>query len=503
MSSDKTHEEKHQEVAGHTLWNLFGMIAPLVVALFAIPLLLKHLGEERFGVLGILGLLIGYLSVFDLGIGHAQAYLIADARARGNENMLPDLFQTSLWVIALLGLVLGGGLALSADYLTHSYLEVPAELNEEVRLAILCAAGAIPFAILAPCLIATLEAHREFRLVNLIRIPTSTSYLLAPLIVLPFSPTLPAVVLAMIAGRILECLAFAVFCLRRIPGTLSGFRFQGRLCKRLLSFGGWMTVTNILLPLMIHGDRFILGTLGLAMVTFYITPAELIVRLLVLPRALVSVLFPNFTEGFAKGHAGLPELTAHSIRLLLGAMVMAGSLLIPFGPWGLEVWLGEEFRLVSGTVLRWLTLGIVFLSLAYIPRFLIQSAGKPWITALLCIVEVPIYLTLAFTGVNLGGVIGIAIAWCIRCGYHMVTLYAVATPQLPGFNAQWKTLFPRLFCGLGMLAGLLAIPDPGGFPWNRLLIPLAAVPLVWFGLFAKEERTLLLTPFAKWIPSKA
>jgi len=503
MSAENAHEGKIKEVAGHTLWNLFGMIAPLVVALFAIPLLVEHLGKDRFGALGILGLLIGYLSVFDLGIGHAQAYLIADARARGREQMLPDLFQTSLWVIALLGIGLGAGLAASSRYLATSYLEVPPDLVEEVQRAIVYAAGAIPFAVLAPCLIATLEAHREFRLVNLIRIPTSASYLLAPLAVLPFSPTLPAVVLAMIAGRILECTAFFVFCVRRIPGTFSGFRFRRSLCRRLLSYGGWMTVTNILLPLMIHGDRFILGALGLAMVTYYITPAELIVRLLVLPRALVSVLFPNFTEGFARGQEGLPELTSHSIRLLLGAMVMAGAILIPFGPWGLEIWLGAEFRDVSGTVLRWLTLGITCLALAYIPRFLIQSSGKPWITAVLCIIEVPIYLSLALYGVRIGGVVGIAIAWCIRCAYHMITLYTFATPRLPGLMHQWRHLLPRLLCGLGFLALLLVLPDEGGFPWNRLVVPIAAVPLVWCVLFAREERTLLLSPFLKRNPSKA
>lgn len=503
MSASKQQEEKNQEVAGHTLWNLFGMIAPLAVGLIAPPLLVSHLGLDRVGVLQIVSLLIGYLSVFDLGIGHAQAYLIADARARGQEKMLPDLFQTSLWVILILSVLLGGGLAAASRYVATSYLEVPPELVEEVRLAILFAAGAIPFAILAPCLIATLEAHREFRLISLIRIPTTISYLLAPLVVLPFSPTLPAVVLAMIAGRIIESTAFAVFCLKRIPGTLSGFRFQGSLCKRLLSFGGWMTVTNILLPLMIHGDKFILGAVGLAMVTFYSIPAELIVRILVLPRALVSVLFPNFTEGFAKGQEGLPELTAHSIRLLLGAMVMAGAILIPFGPWGLELWMGPEFRGDSSTVLRWLTFGISFLALAYIPRFLIQSSGKPWITALLCIVEVPIYLTLAFNGVRMGGIVGISIAWTIRCAYHMIALFAFATPQLPGLGTQWKTLLPRLLSGLGSLGLMMAIPDPGGFPWQLIAIPVAAVPLVWFLVFAKEERKLLLTPFFHLRRSKA
>jgi O-antigen/teichoic acid export membrane protein len=417
--------------------------------------------------------------------------------------MLPDLFQTSLWVIGVLGLLLAGVLWAASDFLTTRYLKVPDELIAEVRLAIRVAACAIPFAILAPCLIATLEAHKEFRLVNLIRIPTSASYLLAPLVVLPFTSALPWVIVAMTAGRLLECTAFLFFCLRRIPGTLHGFRFSPSLCKRLLSYGGWMTVTNLLLPLMIHGDRFILGAMGLAMVTYYMTPAEFIVRLLVLPRALVTVLFPNFTMGFAKDPSGLTSLTSHSIRLLLGALVMGGAILIPLGPYALELWIGPEFRGTSGTVLRWLTLGITFLGLAYIPRFLIQSSGKPFITALLCIVEVPIYLSLAYYGVSRGGVTGIATAWCVRCAYHMVMLYLFATPRLPGFARAWRTLLPRMLLGLGFLGGLLLIPDPEGIPWNRLILPALAVPLVWWGLFAREERQLVLSPLLRILPGKA
>ncbi len=176
IASDTEHENMNQ-VAGHTLWNLFGMVTPLVVALFAIPALEDHLGKERFGVLLVISLLIGYLSVFDLGIGQAQAYLIADSRGRKQEHTIPALFQTSLWVILLLSTLLGGLLAFFSENLATRYMEVPLELQQEVRLAILYAAGAIPFAVLAPCLIATLETYQEFKRINLIRIPTSASYL--------------------------------------------------------------------------------------------------------------------------------------------------------------------------------------------------------------------------------------------------------------------------------------------------------------------------------------
>jgi O-antigen/teichoic acid export membrane protein len=259
-----------------------------------------------------------------------------------------------------------------------------------------------------------------------------------------------------------------------------------------------MTVTNILLPFMIHGDRFILGVVGtLAMVTYYITPAELIVRLLVLPRALVTVLFPNFTIGYATDTEGIPQLVSQSLRLLLGALTVGGALLIPFGPYALGLWLGPEFQTESGMVLRWLTIGITFLSLAYIPRFLIQASGKPRVTAILCLCEVPLYLALALYGARHGGATGIAMAWTFRCLVHLISLSSFATPQLPGLRKEWRSLLPRIILSLSLLILLILLPQTKSTIWMQLPVPFLAAAWVWWGVFHEEERNLLLHPLRR------
>jgi len=51
----------------NTVLNLVGQCAPLLVAIFAIPLLIRGLGTDRFGVLTLAWVVIGYFSLFDLG----------------------------------------------------------------------------------------------------------------------------------------------------------------------------------------------------------------------------------------------------------------------------------------------------------------------------------------------------------------------------------------------------------------------------------------------------
>src|ERR671925_513241 len=64
-------------LARNTLWNLSGYAAPMLVAVFCIPVLISRLGKDRFGVLTLAWALVGYASLFDLGLGRALTQLVA------------------------------------------------------------------------------------------------------------------------------------------------------------------------------------------------------------------------------------------------------------------------------------------------------------------------------------------------------------------------------------------------------------------------------------------
>ena len=67
-------------LARNTLWNLLGQVAPMSVALFAIPMLIRRVGTDRFGILTIAWMVVGYFSLFDLGLGRAMTNLVGMPR---------------------------------------------------------------------------------------------------------------------------------------------------------------------------------------------------------------------------------------------------------------------------------------------------------------------------------------------------------------------------------------------------------------------------------------
>ena len=106
-----------RRIARNVVWNLAGLATPLLVAIFAIPLLIDGMGVERFGLLAIIWMGVGYFSLFDMGFGRALTKLVAGHLGTGKTSDLGSLIWTALFVVLALGVV---GAVLIESSLTHS-----------------------------------------------------------------------------------------------------------------------------------------------------------------------------------------------------------------------------------------------------------------------------------------------------------------------------------------------------------------------------------------------
>ena len=101
-------------------------------------------------------------------------------------------------------------------------------------------------------------------------------------------------------GRIVACIVHAYYALRSLKGNGGHGTIDYSLLRPLLSMGGWLSVSNIISPLMNYVDRFVLGIMvSAAAVAYYATPQELILRIGIIPSALTAALFPLFAASAA------------------------------------------------------------------------------------------------------------------------------------------------------------------------------------------------------------
>lgn len=466
------------------------MCAPMVVALYAIPRLIAGLGQERFGLLSIVWMLVGYFSVFDLGLGRALTKTVAERLGTGRVREVPAVFWTAFVIMLVLGSAGGIVVYLIAPWLAGHALNIEPVLQPETLRSFRAVAFGLPVIITVTGLIGTLEACHRFPLINAIRVPTGAFTFLGPLLVLPYARDLYAVVLVLLAGRVVEWLIFMAACLRVVPGLRGGGAFRRDQVPELLGFGGWMTVSNILLPLMIHVDRFLIGALRtVGEVAYYVTSAEIVVKLLILPRAWVSVLFPTFAAHFQGRRAETTALYAQSVRLLLAALFPVVMLIVVFAPQGLGLWLGPAYAEHSAAVMRLLATGIFIYSLAFVPTSLLQGIGRPDLTAKVHAVEMPLYLGLASLLIHRLGIRGAALAWLLRAAFDAICLFAIAARQAPGSGASLRRVAPAAAIAL-VLLGLGALPHG----WTiKVLCSGGAIAIFaaicWVWLFVESDRS--------------
>lgn len=68
-----------------------------------------------------------------------------------------------------------------------------------------------------------------------------------------------------------------------------------------MKYGGWITVSNVVSPLMAYLDRFFISNIiGASNVAFYTAPAEGVQRLSVFPGALSRAIFPKLSRLVSK-----------------------------------------------------------------------------------------------------------------------------------------------------------------------------------------------------------
>lgn len=492
-----------RKIAGYTGWNLFGLCAPMLAAFFAFPPLLRGLGEERFGVLSLVWLLVGYLNLLDLGMGRAMTKLTAEAIGLGRRGDVPRIFWTGLALMAALGLA--GGLALAAlsDWLATSRLAIPPSLQSEVRTAFLIVAAALPCTIAVTGLIGMLETNQNFRLINLVRIPVGMGTFLAPLAVLAFTRSLVWVVAALIAVRLAELAVYFASCLLLVPGLRARMRPDRAMVRPLLAFGGWLTVSNITMPIMLQIDRFVVGAeKTLANVAHYSVASELVVKMLILPRAWVSALFPPLTMHLAARSDRADRLFERAVAGLALAMGPAVLGVYVLAPEFLAWWVGPDVGTAAAPILRILTVGIYVYSLAYLAFSLLQSAGRPDLAARWHLLELVPFVLAAAWATRRWGIAGMAWVWTARCGIEALVLYPMALRHVP---RAIPVILRTFLLAAVALAPLPALGRISSLPLRiaaTAALGLALLPLAWRFLLSPSDRTDLAALLRAKLPRR-
>lgn len=397
---------------------------PMLLGIIAIPFLLNRIGVERLGVLTLIWSLIGYFSIFDFGLGRALTQKIASIRG-GDPGNIIKAAQSGIGLMLLTGLLGATATFLLFTFADVSWLGVSAQLTNETKTAIYLAALGIPAATITSGLKGILEGYENFQTANVLRLVLGASNFLAPMAAVKYyGPDLSIIVAGLVASRIVVMALHIPPVVRKLRlHTASKLPTKQNTGLQLFRFGAWMTLSNLISPLMVISDRFVISHVsGGSVVAYYTIPNDFLLRTLVIPAAITTTIFPIFSLLMVCDIEKAKKIYKKSLYTIFGVMAFFVFFTVLFGHWGLSRWLGPEFADKSYLVAIILALGVMLNGMAQVPHSALQGGGNVRITSIIHACEFFVYTPILLTFVYLYGITGAAIAWTARAAADFLLL---------------------------------------------------------------------------------
>jgi len=374
----------------------------------------RSLSSEEFGLLVIFFTIIGFSSLLDGGI--ARAVIRSIAINRDDLVKVRSVIANSILLVIIISILLVIAVFLFNKNIIEM-LNVSRILTGESEISLLVLSFAIPMLLITNVSLSYLEGIENFKLLSKYKAVNGVFFSLLPCFLVYIEPNLIYATVGLIFARFFSML-LGLFACRSIL-SVAAFKWNTAEIKEMMTFGGWLTVSNIVSPLMVISDRFFVSnSFGAGVAAYYISAAELVSKLSILPGALSRTIFPMLSRD-SKNVNNIERKAFTILIVILTPMILV---LYTFSKEIFELWLGAGYALRSSAVFNILLIGYFFSALSQIPATKIQALGHSKVTAVIHVCEViPFFLVLTYC-INTHGYIGAAFAWVLRVVVDFILL---------------------------------------------------------------------------------
>ena len=509
MSMDRADTEARDERWGwfstNVAANLGQFVLNLVVGLWFIPYLVRHLGAAAYGLIPLTFQVTAYLRVVTDAAAAVVGRFLTIALERRDDSRANVIFNTSLGGnLLFVALCLPGALWVTTR--ADRIFNVPAGLESQSRVLFACIVVTFFVLTVSNSFQVSSYCRNRFDLRNLVMAAGTATRVVT--IVTLFSLTAPRLWHAGAGALALSAVTLigAVLVWRYLTPALRVDlrRFDAGMLRQLCTMGGWIVVSQVGTLLFLNVELLVVNRLyGAESSGHYALALQWSTMLRALGAALASVFAPTVVALYARDRMDdLVGYVQRAVKLVGLVLALPVGLVCGLGGPLLEVWLGEEYVFLA-PLMALLTVHLA-VNLSFMPVHAVSVATNrvrwPGLAAVaLGISNLALALTLA-------GPVGWKMYGVAAAGTVMLTIKNVLVTPL--YNAHvvgrrpgtFLGSLPRTVVAVAALVGvgLLMSHTLQLESWLRLGSSAAALSclygaLVWFVWLDDDERQLVRT----------
>lgn len=417
MSSEH-YASSQKSLRGSTLANLAARVVSAMLALFAIPILVRTLGAEAYGLVGLGLAMEALFGLLDFGLSSSvnrevARNLAARSATQTNRDLLRTL-EVVYWPIALviLLLVAGGG-----GWLSEHLVRTVTLSEETVQFAFVMLALSLAARWPISLYQGVLRGVEAQILMNATRIVGSVARVAGGVAaVLIISPSIRVFFIVDILGSVLELMLVTTAAWKALPKGTRSARFNKAFIRSIWRYALGFTALSMLIQLLYWSGIFVVARyLPLNEVGFYSVALSLTAIIMYVPYAIHSATFPRFAGEAQRRDMDSFATTFHQ-ALFVSTLwsVIVGMPILFFGTDILYLWTRSwSVATMGGMSASLLALGYLLHQYWSVHYVALTAAGRFRSPLLLTACVVPLSMIATLKAVTAAGAPGAAATWAI------------------------------------------------------------------------------------------
>jgi len=449
--------------------NYLGQGWRALMGLAFVPLYIRYLGIEAYGLIGLFAILQAWLGLLDMGMRPALVREMARFTAGLHDaQSIRDLLRSAEIIgIATSGLI-AFGIWAASGWLASDWLRA-----EKLPLAVVARAFSVMGVVAAlsfveSIYVSSITGLQRQVLQNVVASIVATVRGLGAVCVLIWvSPTIWAFFVWQGLVSLISVSLFAGAVYFTLPSAPRSARFSWVALVSIWRFATGMMAISLLSLLLTQFDKILLSRLlTLGAFAHYALAGTVAGSLYMLTGPISTAFYPRFTELATRGdgHELRPvyHQSAQMVTVLVGA---AAVVMVAFSRRILLLWTGDPVLAQSvAPVMAVLVAGTMIHGLMWMPYHLQLAHGWTSLAIKVNIVSVAILMPALFWAVPRYGAIGAAWVWvALNLGYLVFTISFMHRRLLPTekWRWYWQDVAVPLACA-ATIAGLCRWAMPEG-----------------------------------------
>jgi O-antigen/teichoic acid export membrane protein len=403
-------QRKKVTVRRNVTTNYLVAVVLLVIGFVTTPILTHQLGILRYGVWALIGSLIPFLEILELGFASATIAFVSRHLELEDDDQVARTLNTSFLVLSVLGVVAFAGVVVFAIFLPDIITDIPKSLVGQAQFLLLLLAFDMALSIPLDTFGGALSALQRFDLLNYSLIGVTVSQAIGWVIVLWLHGGLIALGVVTVAMSLLGQASRLIMVHRLLPWFRFSFRgFDRSLVKRFTTASSWYSVGQIADAVLALSDVLIVGAAaGVRAAAVYAVAQRLAQLPLKVVQPRTALLFVKAGTLVARDNrAGLRDAVDEVVGFVLALSIPAAIALGFLAGPAIEAWVGPLYR-DAVPVIGLLVIAAVVQSWAQPLKMSINGAGLPKLTAAVFGSEAVIHVGLGIALAARYGALGMA-----------------------------------------------------------------------------------------------